>query len=503
MKRLFTTILAMVLTLSLTACDKAADISGNNSDNNSENSTALGGENASSSSSENTSSAEHNAPVGDNAPGVPFSDRQLTLLCTGDHMPLENGCGTDEGYYNVQSNVAGGEYYCITYVDYATKQEVILCSDSSCRHDSERCTAVIPPLWGEFGEMFFYGEHLYYLVTDWDNEGVISAGGYSAKGDFWNDPANAITPQLYRMNPDGTNRELVYTFGAGERVESFAVGDGDGIWFVTKEPTIERDENTGTSRYGSKNRAAVRLDLNERKIVEQIPLFYKDNIQKEFIGVSGSRMIFGGIAYPDGKSALDYMDILAPSPIVGDTSGMAEYLEFMSTCEYAFFALNVVDKTMKEIYRAGFDDISLNFTQVGEKLYIPTGEDYTSAFALDLNTGDTEDFHVPEGYELDGFVGERPLFISTDGEYKRYFSDPDTGEMISWALDDTYGRVITVNSDSALVIYKTVGEELPEGGILNPYNLYALISLDDLYNGRGNFELIEMLKRNNMSRGAV
>lgn len=495
MKKIISVLTAAALALSLCSCDKT--------NNNSESNTEIGGESSSSASggSTGTSSTEQSAPVGgDNTQNVPLGDKQLTLLCTGDHLPMEIGCGTDEGYYSVQSNVSGGEYNCITYVDYATRQEVILCSDSSCRHDSERCTAVIPPLWDWLGEMFFYKDHLYYLVSDWDNEGVIAAGGYFAKDDYWNDPMNAVTPQLYRMNPDGTGRELVYTFGGNERVESFAVGDGDCIWFITKEPTIERDEKTGVTRYGSKNRAAVRLDLNERKIVEQIPIYYKDNIKKDFIGAAGSRMIFGGIAYPDGKSALDYIDILAPSPIVGDMTGMDEYLEFMSTCEYAFFALDVTDKTMREIYRAGFDDVSLNFTQVGEKLYIPTGEDYASAFVLDLNTGNTEDFPVPEGYELDGFVGERPIFMTTDGEYKKYFIEPDMGEMISLVLDKTYGRVITVNSDKALVIYKTVGEELPEGGIMNPYNLYALISLDDLYNGREKFELIEMLKRNNMPR---
>lgn len=493
MKKIFTIILAAALALSLCGCNK--------SNNDSENNMGIGGESSSliSSGSTGTNSTEQSLPVVmDNPQTVQPENKQLTLLCTGYHMPTDIGCGTDEGYYSVQSNVAGGKYSCITYVDYATRQEVILCSDSSCKHDSERCTSVLPREWDMFGEMFFYKEHLYYLVTDLDNEGAISAGASNS-----DETINSITPKLYRMNPDGTGRELVYTFGGNEKVEHFAVGDGDCIWFITKEPTIERNEETGATRFGSKNRAAVRLDLNERKIVEQIPIFYKDNIYKDFIGTAGSKMIFGGIAYPDGKSAADYMDILTPSPVVGDTSGLAEYHEFMSTCEYAFFALDVTDKTMREIYRAGYDDISLDFTQVGERLYIPTGDNYTSAFTLDLNTGNTEDFFVPDGYELDRFVGERPLFITTDGEYKRFFADPDTGEMKSWILGLGGDGVITINSESALVIYKTVGEEQPDGSIMNPHYLYALISLDDLYNGRENFEPIEMLKRNNMLRGNI
>lgn len=487
MKMLLSVILTAALVLSLAACNKADNNSGSSLESGAESSTTISNTNT------GNNSTEQNAPESaDNTSNAPFGDIQLTLLLDGQHLPGKSGCSTDEGYYSIQSNVAGGGFDCITYVDYATKQEVILCSDSSCKHDTERCTSVLSD--EKFlCELFFYKEHLYYLVTDFDNEGVWSAGSISPGDGYSNDTLYITTPRLYRMNPDGTNRELVYTFGDNERVEHFAVGDGDCIWFVTKEPTIERDEEMGVTRNGSKNRAAVRLDLNERELVEQIPISYKDNIDKDFIGVCGGKMIFGGIAYPDGKSAFDYIDILAQSPIVGDTTGMDEYLEFMSTCEYAFFALDVTDKTMREIYRAGFGDISLDFTQIGEKLYIPTKD--CSAFALDLNTGSTEDFPVPEGYELDGFVGERPVYITTDGEYKRYFSNPDTGEMIKWILGLGGNEVITVNSGSALVVYKTVGEEQPGGGILNPVDMYALISLDDLYNGRENFEPIDMLER--------
>ncbi|MDE7362825.1 MAG: hypothetical protein K2N38_12930 [Oscillospiraceae bacterium] len=501
MKKIVSVIAAAAVALSLCACNKTnVSVSDIGSDGVPANPGESGG----------AVSAGESMNVGgdivDDPRNLPPDDKQLTLLCCGDSF-WGAGCGTDTGYYSIQSNIAGGgfngtPYDCITYIDYATKQEVILCSDSSCKHDSERCTGIVPGGWRLSDELFFYKEHLYCLIADLDNEGAFSysysAEGYSdsySAGGYYNDEY-AIVPKLYRMDPDGTNRVLVYTFGEKEKVEHFAVGDGDCIWFITKEPTIERDEKTGATHSGSKNRALVRLDLNERDIVEQIPISYGDNIKKDFIGVCGSKIIFGGIAYPDGKSAMDYIDIIAPSPIVGDMSGWDEYKAFMSTCEYAFFTLDVTDKTIREIYRTGFDDVSLDYSQVGERLYIPTGEDYTSAFKLDLNTGGTGEYFVPEGYALDGFVGEHPLYITASGEYERCLYDPDTGEMKHWIFDTGTTNIIAMNSDSALVWYKTVGEEKPDGGFRNPYYLYAMITLDDLYNGRENFEPIDMLKRN-------
>lgn len=487
MKRLLTIFLASALALQLCSCDKTTP---NSSD------TSSGSGNISVTSGDVIQDSNSVPMGGENAQTTAPTDNALTLLCRG-HGFMRTGCGTKDGYYGIESFVSADRYAHITYIDYASGQEVILCSDSSCKHDTERCTSVIE---SSVSEMFFYKEHLYYFVSDWDQEGVMSAGGSFGKDDYdygqWNE--HMIQAALYRMNPDGTGRELVYTFGENDIIENFAVGDGNSVWFITKELALVRDEKTGATLTTSKNRALVRLDLNERKIVEQIPIYYKDNIDKNFIGVCGTRLIFAGIAYPDGKSKLDYLDILAPGPTVGDTSGMAECLEFMSKCEYAFFALDISDRSMKEIYRGKFDDIGRDYTQVGDILYIPTGKDYTSAFTLDLNTGGTEKFPVPEGYKLDNFVGERPLFISTDGEHKRYFRDPDTGEMKKWVLESEYstGEVITINDGSALVVYDKVGEPTPGGGLRNPYDLYALISLDDLYNGRDNFKPIDMLERN-------
>lgn len=444
----------------------------------------------------NPNSNNQTKPAGNPGGTNSQAETALTVLCDG-HINLNPlGCSTADGYYSMQKYLGSGdEYRRITYIDYASGQEVILCSDSSCSHNSERCSSFVTGNLME-SELFFWDGHLYYFEASYDQEGGFSSGG-------WTDPDGEpsystvwVTPaKLYRMNPDGTNRELVYSFPENLTVELTAVGDKNGIWFIQKETVLERDEKTGASYIGAKNKALVKLDLSEKKIVEQIPVPSNDNITKDFIGVCGSKFIFDGIAYPDGKSAMDYIDILAPRPTMAEEiAHMDEWLAFHAKCDRVFFALDISDKTLKEFFRINYAEVGRGQEPVGDKLYI-TRDDET-AFSLDLTSEKIEEFPVPDGYRLEGFIGERPLFVMTGEPYKRILIDPETGKTIPWILR-YQNDVVTICGDFALVISEEIGTPTPSGGLRNPYNQYALISLDDLYHGRKNFRKIDMLERYN------
>lgn len=438
-------------------------------------------------------------PTGENNGANPqITGTALTLLCDG-HITLNPlGCSTADGYYSIQEYLSSSdEYQRITYIDYASGQEVILCSDSSCSHNSERCSSFVTGVPIET-ELFFWDDHLYYFEASYDQEGSLSAGGFWTNPDGEYDYANAImtTPaKLYRMNPDGTNRELVYSFPDNLTVELAVIGDKNGLWFIQKEVVLERDDKTGASHGGSKNKALIKLDLSEKKIVEQIPVPSNDNISKDFVGICGNKFIFEGIAYPDGKSIMEYIDILAPRPTMAEEiAHMAEHDAFMAKCDIVFFALDVSDKTIKEIYRTGFDRFKMGYIKVGDRILFPTADD--SAFSLDLNSGAIKDFNSLSGYRLEGFVGEHPLYMTTGEPYKRVLIDPETGETTPWILRYK-NDVVTICGDFALVVSEEIGTPTPTGGVMNPYDQYALVSLDDLYNGRKNFRKIDMLERYN------
>ncbi len=498
MKKYLTIFLAAAIALSLCACDKADNDSESNVESgsgvSSSTSSLISGESTTDTStgqasSENTST-EQNAPVGgDNTQNVPKENGRLTLLCSGNNF-MESGCGTEDGYYSLHYDINGDGLLRVTYVDYASGQEVMLCSDSSCKHDSERCASVLGNDMRYFGEIFFYNERLYYLNVSFFDDNGYQTGSVDEQ-EFLTDEKRRT--ELYGMNPDGTGRELVYAFTEGETIEHIAVGDGNCIWFITKENTVEYDKERDITRIVPKNRSLVRLDLSERKIVEQIPIYDSDNIDKKFKGVCGSRFIFSGVAYPGGKSVMDYADELGMNndPWSGiSQADAAKFNKFMSNCEYVYFALDVGDKSMREIYRANYDDAYSGFCH-DNSLYVTAADNSTTR--LDVNTGKSEAVSAPEGYNLGEFIGDRPVYTVDDGTYREYSADPDTGELT--AMTDVQ-RLLAVSGSRALVVYDTAGTPDPNGGgLLNAYDVYALITLDDLYNGRDNFEPVKMIER--------
>lgn len=451
MKRFLSVLSAAALAIALTACDKASD-----------DSESVTGSGEVSSETQNVSSAEQSAPggIGQNYP----RETTLMVLCGGDEF-MQSGCGTEEGFYSIQSDTAGGDLDRITYVDYASRQEVILCADSSCKHNTERCASVLGADMRYFGELFLYGGHLYFINFDHSDE---------QKG-----------TELYRMKLDGTSRELVYKFDEEASVEHVIVGGENGIWFIISDMSAEYDEETGATIFGRKKPALARFDLSEKKITEQIPIPESDNIMKRFNGVCGGKFIFSGVAYPDGKGVLDYADELGLYDAVGE-GDPDKFNKFMSKCEYTFFALDVDDKSMKEVYRLKYDDYS-GGAPYDDYLYICEKDCGTRR--LDISTGGTEDFFVPDGYEFGGFVGGRAVYASTDGK-RHCFADPDTGGLN--VLDDLK-LVIAETSDSALVAYDILEKYNFDGSLGSERYRYALITFDDLFNGRDNYKVIDML----------
>ncbi|MBD5383400.1 MAG: hypothetical protein HDR72_00170 [Ruminococcaceae bacterium] len=447
MKRILSVLSAAALAIALTACDKANRDPESSGEVSSE--TQVG-------------SSEQSTPVDGIGQNYP-RETPLTVLCGGDGF-MQAGCGTEDGFYSIQFDAAGGDLDRITYVDYASRQEVILCADSSCKHNTERCTSVLGADMRYFGELFLYGGHLYFINFDHSDE---------QKG-----------TELYRMKLDGTGRELVYTFDEEASVEHVVVGGESGIWFIISDMSAEYDEETGATIFGRKKPALARFDLSEKKITEQIPIPESDNISKRFNGVCGGKFIFSGVAYPGGKGVLDYADELGLYDAVGE-GDPDKFNKFMSKCEYAFFALDVNDKTLNEIYRMKYDDYS-GGAPYGDHLYIT---EKNGTIKLDIKTGGTEALSVPDGYEFGGFVGGRAVYVSADGE-RHCFADPDTGGLT--VLED-YKLVIAEMSDSALVAYDILEKYNFDGSLGSERYRYALITFDDLFNGRDNYKVIDML----------
>ena len=73
---------------------------------------------------------------------------------------------------NSETELSDGSYAShLMYMDYATCQEVYLCSDSSCRHDTQACTSVFSDASYD-GRIFLWDGFLYYLDRSPDTSGT-------------------------------------------------------------------------------------------------------------------------------------------------------------------------------------------------------------------------------------------------------------------------------------------------------------------------------------------
>ncbi len=435
-----------------------------------------------------------------NTPGVSGTDPaqqntgsgELTRLAKiGVFRDSESANCTEEGCYNFKRLFEKVDFINLTYIDFASRREVVLCSDSSCKHDSELCSSYfsydeIFPL----TEVFVFGEHLFVLSTETDDDGSMSAGVYHAEG--YEPKQETRRPAIFRMNLDGTNREKIYEAALGDVIEGQVFGDGDDLWFVMKTPTVDIYEETGAVYYHSKNRALLKLSASTGTIAERIPLDDYNNIRLSIDGCAGDKIVLSGIAYPNGTSAWDNMNILAPSQNVGDNP--SDYWEFRKKWEYVVFTLDPKTKELKEVCREMYDTLSNIYFQ-DEWVYFLIDNKLKRCSLL---TSESEDVETPSGYRFDGFFLNKMTFTRKTENWNddaTYLTDIGGTELIKSAFQlgvISDFRVLGVSGDKVVAVYEV--EKIPSVNNPGAYNIgeqkIGLLMLDDLFSGKNSVEPI-------------
>ncbi len=516
MKKFTMILLTGSLALSLCGCNNSASTNDNgNSLNSSKPAVSFQTNTLQGSNTPNDPSiSQGNTGVPENpdTPEAPAqNDGELRLIYEGGFFRnglVTSNC-TENGYYSAKflcEDYHDVNYMNLTYVDFATRREIVLCSDSSCKHDNEKCASYLS--WDEFfvPGVFVNGEYLYLLSTEYDQSGSTSAGSYTAPG--YEPPPETRRAAIYRMNLDGTDRRKIWEAdNVGDVIEELVFGDGENLWFAAKTPAVKIYENPDSKKNGAifhyaKNRSLMRYSPSENKIVERIPLDDYNNITLDIIDAVDGRFILTGTAYPNGTSIWDHMEELAPSPNIGDRND--EGWELRKKSDTVYFTLDPSTKELKEIFRnpSTRSDEIISVLIDGEKIY-STREDY-SVSVIDMLTGETSEVNVPSGYRFDGFFLDKMCFtrVTEDwSDHNTYLTDLNGENMTASEYVSTvpFGNdyeLLGLSSDKAVMIYEI--EKIPS--VQNPgaYSIgkrkVGLISIDDLINGRANFEPIDTLK---------
>lgn len=261
MKKLFVLfIIAVLVCSSLCACSSRAGTSGENNN------------------------AGQNAGAQQNTGGSTSSESgDLQLLS---NRYSDSACNTENGYYYLTTEpmkLRDGSYGThLMYMDFAAGREIYLCSTAGCKHDSLDCPAVFSyddfPLHST--TPFIFGERLYILSREYDNDGSVSQGVFRL-GDAGSS-VESSPAALYRANLDGTGREKIFTFDAALALEDKVIGNDKGIYVITKKLLMDKDGNETYTT--SSQRKLMFLDLGSLSLSEICSMDFGDHISWKIIG---------------------------------------------------------------------------------------------------------------------------------------------------------------------------------------------------------------------------
>ena len=153
------------------------------------------------------------------------------------------GSGTSSGYYYL-STLDGGASL-LRYIDYATGQDLPLCSQPNCSHSGETC-----PAWFAYS-----GTSANVYATD--EQVFVTFNGSPWDSDAFAEYGEAALPRVLTLAPDGSGRREVARFGAADAFTSLPAA-GDGTFY-----TIVTDYGEGE---GSGEKRIAAIDLATGKV---------------------------------------------------------------------------------------------------------------------------------------------------------------------------------------------------------------------------------------------
>ncbi len=408
-----------------------------------------------------------------------YKTGDLRFLCGS-----ESNCSTENGYYYLTgetTKLRDGDYAThLMYMDFATCQEIYLCSTAGCKHDTADCPAVF--LYDDFPayttKLFVWKDNLYILSREYDDDGTMSEDILYIE----DTQPEGFPAVLYKAKLDGTERKQIYTFDSDLTLEDMVVGDENGIYIITKK--VSTDKTDTASYTTSSERKLIFLDLESLNTREICSMDFNDNISWNVTGCSGDSLILNGIDF--GR------EISRDEQWNDDV-----YKSLYESSFDVYSVLNLESGTVTEIYRDS-NQYEHSSQVIGDTLYLSSSENQNIE-GLNIFTGEKKTVcTLSQNLILDA-LGD--MLCCRDwnlaGDFTWYFVDTKTGEIHhsslvnkcnGWSLEfyaKTASDILVVNdydakknSDESYEIYQIK---------------YALISKEDLFSGKENYRNIKMI----------
>lgn len=369
----------------------------------------------------------------------PANDTPITHIANYDM--LGDTAASPEGLYVVCSVRLGS---CnLLYVDADTRQETYLCATPNCTHDSESCNSYLPLEEGRYGyQLFFFNGYLYAAQCT---------------------PIESQGPYLMRMDPDGTNREIVLELENGECFSGMLYGYGDRLLLQ-----ISRVDENGNSE--------TCMEIFDPQTGERERLF---SLQLE----------------PGGKESASLKGAAGTSLIFlkSDEEGRQYYKVDLAREN------PTLEQGQTNLLGPEFDETSLYCTVQGD--YFCTYDIAAGRLSWEnLLTGQKKEFPLPQLSGEETVYGLALLYddqfalsmSSSEKDSMNLLLNPETGESTGVYYYPTRESGYDILADFGdELLYKVRTDERPlEGqaayglvGEVSYHNVYAMVSKEDFQNG--------------------
>lgn len=409
---------------------------------------------------------------------------------------IDNGnlrCSGEQGYYYVANDGfmrEDGVYSRnVMYMDYATRQELYLCNRPGCEHMSEECPSVFSDNEVTAGSSLFYWNDSLYLFShmpDYDGTSIIQnsfSGGLAQEGAV---SLNGRSAVLYRMNPDGTERQKVFEFGNEETVEETVFASGNSLFFITKSLSSEAVNNL-TTLISTANRKLIEINTDnwEASVVASLETDWK------LIGSTQNMLVFSKINFAQELSKEDYLDD-------------SKYMEAYQNSKTNVIILDLKNNTTEEVITLPNDKLH-SFAVADGMLYIGN-EGSGQIDMINLDSKEQSVFKETSANEIEHIYDDVLLCSEWDNPDAteinttvHFFQLIDGTEQVSNLTTSVMGTRIEIRAESEtqfLVVYDydAVLDTQYDNGQYTINGLkYALIDKADLYNGTADYDVIKMI----------
>lgn len=355
----------------------------------------------------------------------------------------EATASSDEGYYSIEGYA---NHTVIAYIDYQTCQQIVLCANPQCQHNSESCTAFISDE--------VRREPVSLLVV---NQRLIL---------FQLSASQNISANIQSLDLNGQDPKVICTFPSSWDIDPRIYQDGNNLYFLCSSI----DSTSGTY---SESLVKVNLDSGDKKVVMKLPDNTKSVLQGSF-----SNFIWMTTSHSENqKYYVDsyLVDINAgelDEPVVSiesNTLGMLMERECLYLVDDDSKTIQIQDMVTKAIREISFADIAEDAGEIG----------------------DTMAFVMPP------IENKVIIWFGYNDDFRYYLMDLNTEEWIPFTLrnkcrTNEMVSVIQVLDDELLVImdWTLVSDEF---GITDTIPQYALISKEDYFASQANYKLIKPL----------